>query len=218
MKRFWGRELKILAFDADRVIIVPAHRFMADLEQKLHAWPELSGVLFRGAFQDCLGGEAELEEAIAPFLPRWGWHGGADEFIRIWFEVEPRINEPLIEVVQALRRDGFRCVVATNQERRRLACMREEEGFSRLFDGVFGSAEVGAVKPARGFYEGVTGLLNVEPGDIAFWNDSEANVEGARAFGWRAEQFTDMDGFLESLNFHLGWEGRRFDSFGQPQA
>lgn len=191
--------LKTLVFDADGVIIVPPHRFMVYQKQELNLDPNSTREFFQGVFQDCLVGRADLKEAIAPFLPRWGWSRTVDDFLRLWFQVEHNINEPLVEAVQHLRQQGFRCVVATNQERYRLAYMRDEMGFGHLFDGLFGSADVGAVKPTLEFYERVTSRLSVDPGDIVFWDDSEGNVKGARAFGWRAEHFTDMDKFLREL-------------------
>lgn len=177
---------------------------MVYLKQELNIHPDTSREFFCGAFRDCLVGRADLKEAIAPFLPYWGWKGTVNDFLRRWFQEEHHINHSLIKVIRILRQRGFRCVVATNQERYRLAYMRDEMGFSDLFDGIFGSADVGAVKPARAFYERVTSLLDVDPWEIVFWDDSVENVEGARAFGWSAEHFIDLDKFLSALSFHAG--------------
>lgn len=195
--------MKTLVFDADGVVIVPPHQFMTYLKEELRLKPDASREFFHGIFRECLVGRADLKEAIAPFLPRWDWDGTPDDFLQRWFEVEHHINDPLIEVVGKLRQQGYRCVIATNQERYRLSYMRDEMGFSHLFDGIFGSADVGAVKPTAEFYERVTSKLGVDPNEIAFWDDSQENVEAARAFGWHAEQFIRMDDFLRSLKIYV---------------
>ena len=197
-------ELKILVFDADGVVVIPPQRFLARYTEEEGLDPRSVRAFLDGALRECIAGRADLKEAIVPFLGQWGWKGTPEAFLRRWFEAEHLINEPLLEVIQRLRRRGNRCVVATNQERHRLAYMREQMGFGRLFDGVFGSSEVGAAKPDMAFYERVTTLLGVAPEEIVFWDDSESNVEGARAFGWQAELFTGMDEFLRTLRIHAG--------------
>lgn len=194
-----GRTRKILVLDADGVVIDPAHRFMIYLQQELDVSPESSREFFGGIFRACLVGRADLKEAIAPFLPRWGWRGSVDEFLQRWFDEENSVNHGLVQLIQDLRREGCYCAVATNQEQYRLRYMRERMGFDRWFDAVFGSAEVGDVKPNAGFYREVTRRLEARPEDIWFWDDSRANVEGARSFGWRAEQYTGIDDFTRSL-------------------
>lgn len=186
-------------FDADGVVIDPAHRFMAYMEQELKVPPESSAEFFGGAFRRCLVGRADLREEIAPFLSRWGWRGSVDEFLRVWFEEENHVNRRLATIIQDLRQAGYTCAVATNQEKYRLRYMREEMGFDRLFDAVLGSAEVGEVKPNAGFYQEVTARLGARPEEVYFWDDSEANVQGARAFGWRAEHYTGIEGFLRTI-------------------
>lgn len=192
-----------LVFDADGVVIDPPHRFMHYQEQVLGIPRKLSSEFFRGVFLDCLVGKADLKDAIAPFLPRWGWRGSVDDFLRRWFDEENQINHKLVQFIQELRSQGYYCAIATNQEKYRLRYMREEMGFAGFFDAVFGSADVGEVKPNAGFYREVTDRLGAEPSRILFWDDSEANVDGARAFGWRAEHYTGMEGFVRTMKDRL---------------
>lgn len=194
-----GSTRRTLIFDADGVVIDPAHQFMEYLEHKLQVPPESSSEFFGGAFRDCLVGRADLKEAIAPFLPRWGWRRSVDEFLQVWFDVENHANLELVRIIQNLRQDGYHCVIATNQEKYRLQYLRQQMGFARLFDAVIGSADVGEVKPNAGFYQEVTARLGVRPEAVYFWDDSESNVEGARAFGWRAEHYKGIEGFVSTI-------------------
>ena len=73
--------------------------------------------------------------------------------------------------------------------------MKTDMGFSKLFDEVFGSAELGAVKPDREYYQRVTDRLEARRGEILFWDDSMRNVDAAREFGWQAEHFTTYEAF-----------------------
>lgn len=139
-------------------------------------------------------------------MPRWGWNGSVEDFLQRWFDEENHINHELVKVIQDLREQGYYCAIATNQEKYRLRYMRDQMGFAGLFDAVFGSADVGEMKPNAGFYRGVTDRLGVKPEDILFWDDSEANVEGARAFGWRAEHYTGVEGFVRTMSHYLTGE------------
>ena len=200
--------MQVLAFDADGVVICPPQRFFARISHELCLPPESGREFFGGVFQDCLAGRADLREVITPLLSRWGWLGSVDDFLQRWFEEEHCLNEPILDMIQTLRGRGHRCVIATNQERYRLAYMKNQMGFGGLFDKVFGSADVGAVKPAIDFFDEVTRRLRVRPSDIIFWDDTLQNVRRARTYGWNAECFSGMEEFRRTLELHTGcdWE------------
>lgn len=66
---------------------------------------------------------------------------------------------------------------------------RERErchGFEDVTDDIVYSHEVGLAKPDPAAYELVTRRLEVEPGEVLFLDDVEANVVAARALGWHA--------------------------------
>lgn len=188
---------KVMLFDADGVVIEPAHRFMKYLMQELKVPPGSAGEFYGGPFRDCLIGKADLQEAIAPFLPKWGWSESVEEFLLCWFTVENNLNVALVELIQELRRRGYWCAIATNQEKYRLQFMTHEMQLTRLFDGFFGSADIGAVQPSTSFYREVTRRISVAPSEIFFWDDSQENVDSARNFGWRAERYTGLDQIKE---------------------
>jgi len=198
-----ARLIRVLVFDADGVVIDPPHRFMAYLQQELKVPPERSRRFFQGIFLECLVGQADLKEAIAPFLAEWGWSGSVEQLLQRWFEEEHCINDELVNFIQGLRKRGYACAVATNQERYRLGYMRDAMRLATLFDAVFGSAELGEMKPNAGFYRAVTERLGVSPEEILFWDDGEANVQGARAFGWWAERYTGFEGFVRKVRIYL---------------
>ena len=54
------------------------------------------------------------------------------------------------------------------------------------FDGVFVSCGIGLRKPERAAFEHVSRAIGVPPENILFFDDTEANIEGARAAGLRA--------------------------------
>lgn len=191
--------MQVLLFDADGVIIDPAHRFVSYLKDELHLPSQSTSEFFGGAFHNCLIGRSDLKQEIVPFLERWGWTSSVDDFLHTWFLLEHHINTRLVAVIQNLRQKGYYCGIATNQEKRRLEYINRDMGFSSLFDGIFGSADIGAVKPTLEFYARVTHHLGVRPEEISFWDDSKDNVSGALTYGWHAELYTGLDGFLRIL-------------------
>lgn len=194
--------IKAILFDADGVIVYPPFRFVAYLEQHHGLTMADTQGFFRGPFQECLVGRADLKETIAPFLDEWGWDGSVDAFLDCWFTEEHVIDQRLLAVVEAYRDQGIYCGLATNQERYRLDYMTQEMGFGNHFDGIFGSATVGAVKPQRLFYQRITQALNLAPQQILFWDDSPRNVAAAIEFGWHAEHYTTFPTFEIQLSIY----------------
>ena len=69
-------------------------------------------------------------------------------------------------------------------------------------DHLYVSATLGAIKPDAAIYERVVADLELEPGEIAFIDDKQANVDGALAVGWHAHLWVsdaDTRAWLETL-------------------
>ncbi len=107
--------------------------------------------------------------------------------------------------------DGARELVAEAGRRHRVACLcnsnhiqwprvRDELGLGQWFADQFVSHEVGLAKPQAEIYQHVAGELGVPPQEIAFFDDSRPNVEGAINAGWSAYQVSGV----EELRAQLG--------------
>lgn len=190
--------VEALVFDVDGVLVEP-WGFANYLKREYpHIAPQ-TAEFFRGIFHECLTGKADMRAELPPYLEKWGWPHSLDHFLQVWFEAEREVDARLIAAVQQARAAGIRCVVATNQECYRVEYMREQMGFNNYFDGIYSSAALGEKKPDRRFFEAVSRGLNVPVGQVMFWDDSQANVDAARAHGWQAELYTDYALFAEQF-------------------
>jgi putative hydrolase of the HAD superfamily len=194
--------IRAVLFDADGVVILPNH-FAEYLEQELHITIEMTRGFFGGQFRECLLGRADLKESIEPFLPRWGWHDSVEAFLKLWFDVENAVDSRMVKVILALRARKIICGLATNQEEHRVRYMKETMGFTDIFDAIFNSAEVAALKNDPVYYDRVTERLSLRPDEILFWDDTYRNVEIARAYGWSAEQYISFDRFQHALGRYV---------------
>jgi putative hydrolase of the HAD superfamily len=190
--------IQALLFDADGVVVLP-NRFAEYLAREHGLTHEHTRDFFQGVFLECLVGRADLKTAIAPFLARWGWPDTVDAFLERWFREEDAPDQRMLAVIAEMRRRGIPCYLATNQERYRLAYMREQMGFGQIFDGIFASAEIGAMKHDRAFYAAVTEILRSPADAIMFWDDSVSNVDAARAYGWNAKHYSDFATFQAAV-------------------
>jgi putative hydrolase of the HAD superfamily len=71
-----------------------------------------------------------------------------------------------------------------------------------LCDRSYVSFELGMVKPDREVFDHIAADLGVAPERILFLDDSEPNVTGARAAGWRAERVVGVDESRAALAAH----------------
>ncbi|MBN2499283.1 MAG: HAD-IA family hydrolase [Anaerolineales bacterium] len=191
--------IKAICFDADGVVVNPQLQFAKHLDEKYNISPEMTRGFFRGIFNDCLVGKANLPDVLPPFLSDWGWESSVAEFIRTWLQTEHIVDERLMVSIQVLRQKGIVCCLATSQEHNRAEYMKAEMGFQDLFDQLFFSCEIGWQKPAPGFYAHIEKTLAIKKEKILFWDDSLKNVAAARARGWQAEQYTGFDAFKSKM-------------------
>ncbi|MEM5776077.1 MAG: HAD-IA family hydrolase, partial [Anaerolineaceae bacterium] len=151
-----------------------------------------------------------LAQALADYLPGWGWPGSAEEFIRAWLAADHVIDARLLQEIQQLRRRGVVCCLATSQERNRAEYMKTVMGFAEAFDHLFFSCELGCQKPQAAFYQAVQDRLTADREAVLFWDDNAANVEGARRFGWQARVYTGFEPFCQAMDILI------FQAKGEP--
>jgi putative hydrolase of the HAD superfamily len=98
----------------------------------------------------------------------------------------------------------YRLVLASNTNELHSTHFREQfADVLRHFHALGLSHEAGARKPHRRFFEHCQRLADCPPGECLFVDDLPVNVEGARAFGWHAVQYTDYPNLLKQLG-HYG--------------
>lgn len=187
---------RILLLDVDGVLINPPEWYGLRLRNEA---PEYAATFFDGPFLAATRGETDLRDHLPEFLDALGRVDTPEAFLTEWHESENHPDVALFAAIRALRRDGWRVYLATNQERHRLRHLLEVTGLSEIVDGEFASCTIGHRKPAPDYYSCVTERLGVAPDRIVFFDDSEENVHAARAAGWDAHLYADLDGFHQAL-------------------
>ena len=147
-----------------------------------------------------LSGRAEVVPLLAEALLTNGSDADAQRlYDDLWLAIE--VSAESLAVARALRASGVAVHLATNQDLRRAAYMKAELGYDDVFDSCFYSSDVGWAKPSAEFFTHIVETLGVPADQVLFVDDSQANVDGARGAGLRAERWELDDGFpaLETL-------------------
>jgi HAD superfamily hydrolase (TIGR01509 family) len=90
--------------------------------------------------------------------------------------------------------DGAEALIARLRVEHQVACLSNSNevhwaqvaAFLECFDRAFSSHLLGEIKPDQGAYERVMSELQVEPGELFFFDDSPLNVRAAEGLGIRA--------------------------------
>lgn len=197
--------IKLLLLDVDGVIVT-GEPWGQELAQSYGITEEMRRPFFREAFQPCLVGKADLKEVLVPYLAQWGWPHSTEAFLDYWFCRERTIDARLIQAIQRLRQRGIPCYIATQQERYRAAYIRDEMGLAHLFDGMFSSVDLGALKSDPVFFTTILHELDgYEADEVLFWDDTPGNVATAQSVGIRAELYSNFADFVRKMQiYHIG--------------
>lgn len=185
-------ESPVFVFDADGVVIEP-WGFANVLKIEHNYNQEQLAPFFKGPFHGCLRGQTELDKMLPDFLRRWNWSGSTNDFISLWMESENKPVADVLEMIQGIRKMGFMCCLASNQENIRARFIEQEMNFKSQFDKLYFSCDLGVVKPELEYYNKICTDLQVDASDIYFLDDTSANVEAALQANWNAERFTCSD-------------------------
>ncbi len=198
--------IKAVVFDADGVVINSPGYFSVQYQKEFGVSNDVMLPFFKGVFQECLVGKADLKEELKSVLNKWEWNGSVDDLLDYWFEIEHYIDGRVLDSIDKLKKKGIKCFLGTKQERYRTKYMEKEMGFSEIFDDIYSSAEVGYKKPDKKFFDFINKELdsrwNIKPGEIMFWDDDLENVEAAGISGWSSylyKNFEDFDGVVSKL-------------------
>lgn len=127
----------------------------------------------------------------------------ADEFFSdLWQEYLGTLNVELASYFAGLR-PQYRTGILSNSV---LGAREKEEQcyhFSEMTDTIIYSHEVGLRKPDRRIYALTCERLGVQPSEMVFLDDLEANVVAAREFGIRAIQFKNNQQAIAEIRAYL---------------
>jgi HAD superfamily hydrolase (TIGR01509 family) len=126
--------------------------------------------------------------AIARFPDKADW---IRAFRREWHEMVPGSIDETVDVLNALIDSGRDVTALTNFADDTFGEALGRFPYLARFRGVTVSARVRLVKPDIAIYRHHAGAFDLDPGATLFFDDSAANIAGARSAGWNAEQFID---------------------------
>ncbi|WP_423067614.1 HAD-IA family hydrolase [Devosia sp. CN2-171] len=194
---------RAVLFDVDGVLV---HGYHAKPEKQIR-WDEnlladlgIDPDVFRKEFiydifvKKVIVGQMSLLEALDRTLPRLGYRGPSMAFAGYWLSHDSNVNQPLLDVVGKLKARGdSRLYVATNQEHMRAQWLWQQLKFGDVFEDMFHSARVGATKPHKPYFDWVSNRIGPQAEPPLFFDDSEDVVKGARAYGWEAVQYDNLE-------------------------
>ncbi len=192
--------LKAVLFDSDGMLMIGG-MFSQHLARDYQVHIEALNPFFKNEFKDCLIGKADLKERIQKYLEPLGWQGSVDELLDYWFKSEHKMDERILGEIQRIRDEGIKCYLATNQEKYRTEYIRKVMGLEQIMDEIFSSAEMGYKKPQEEFFKMILDRLSpLRPDEIAYWDDSQENIEAARKLGIQAFHYKDFPEFEGQLH------------------
>lgn len=169
-----------------------------------------------------LRGVEPFADCLARLLRSWPADITVEELLGLWEDVD--VDAEAFGLVGQVRRSGVPCYLATNQQDHRVRFMRTVLGYDAAFDGSFYSSELGVAKPDPAFFRSVLDRVAadlgraVRPGEVAFLDDSAANVAAATGLGIRAVRHDPLTGTagLRAQLAEVGWSLGDAEPFVPP--
>ncbi len=202
-------EIRHIVFDIGKVLLewdpeIPYRRLIPDEAERRyflthvcsHEWniAQDRGRSWREAEDVLIAQYPQHEAMIRAFRQNWG-------------EMVPHHFADTLEIRDALLARGYDVTALTNFAADTFDQARAMYPFLDRFRGITVSAHLGLMKPELAIYRHHEKSFGLDPAATLFFDDSLANVEGARAAGWQAEQFVGA----ETMRADLARYGIAFD-------
>ncbi|WP_413726136.1 glucose-1-phosphatase [Sodalis sp. RH16] len=184
-------------FDLGNVVI------NIDFGRVLGVWSKLSGVplailkkkfVMGEAFEQHERGDITDEAFAARICGELGIALSFEQFTTGWQAIFAGVRTEVIDIIQALRRQGHRVVVLSNTNR--LHCNYWPSQYPEIqqsVDKLYLSQDLGMRKPDPAIYRYVLELEGVAAAKAIFFDDNADNIAGAKTVGLQTVHVTDPD-------------------------
>jgi glucose-1-phosphatase len=185
--------IRFIFFDLGKVLI------NFDLDQMMRQVSDVTGAtvdeITSALFDDGLHekfemGQLSIDEYQRGFCERIGRQPDLEKLHRATTEFF-EVNTGILPVISGLCQTRFPMGILSNTCVTHWDYCRQHYAFVReCFQLPLASFDLGMLKPHRDIYDEAAKRAGVAPEEVFFTDDLIDNVEGARAAGWQAEQFT----------------------------
>lgn len=193
--------IRHIVFDIGRVLLhydpdLPFIRLIPDAEQRRHFFSTVCTSQWN--IEQDRG--RSWEDAEALLIGQFPEHAeNIRNFRRFWHEMVPYSYEDSVALMERLIDQGHDVTLLTNWAADPFREARERFPFLERPRGITVSGEVGYIKPDREIYELHAASFGIEPSAALFIDDSQKNVDGAKAAGWQAVLFQNAKTLEEDL-------------------
>lgn len=194
-------EIRHIVFDIGKVLIhydpnIPFIRLIPDAEER--KWFFENVCTHEWNIEQDRG--RTWEEAEALLIAEHPDHAeNIRNFRRCWHDMVPHAYDDSVAIMLDLIESGHDVTMLTNFAADTLAEARKRFDFLDRPRGVTISGEIGKIKPDRGIYDHHVAAFGLDASATLFIDDSQKNVDGAKAAGWQSVLFTDAKTLQEDL-------------------
>lgn len=194
----------VLVLDLDGVVVhgrggLPWHAALkTDLDLD---YADIQRDFFAVHWAEVVRGRLDLFVALHEYFGATRRTDMIESFVNYWFDNDAEIDVDLLADVAAWRaRTGGRVFAASNQEHHRVAWLKANADLDRHFGEIIYSAALGVCKPDRVFFTNAQARMGVQNSrSILFVDDTPANVDAARALGWRSVLYRGRESLAKVL-------------------
>ncbi len=127
---------------------------------------------------------ADKQEAIMEFIVRWGR--------------DQKLNLDVVELIKVLKTAGYKIGLLSNYNSG-LHQMLEEQKIDNYFDVVGISSEMGVMKPNVEAFSSFCNMLNVQPDELVYIDDTPKSLETSGDVGYTPILFQNFDKLYQDL-------------------
>ncbi len=128
------------------------------------------------------------------------WSREIQMYFDRWMDMMGEEIPHMRELIQDLKRRGYRIFGLTNWSAETFCQVRHKYGIFDLLEGMTVSGEEHVTKPDQAIYRRLLERFSLVPGECLFIDDNAANVAGAIQAGMAAVRFTDPATLKEYLD------------------
>jgi 2-haloacid dehalogenase len=194
-------EIRHIVFDIGKVLVhydpdLPFSRLIPDPEERRWFFENVCTPAWN-VEQDRGRTWEEAEELLLMAHPEHAEN--IRNFRRCWHEMVPHAYNDSVQLMDGLIEAGHDVTLLTNWAADTFSEARGRFPFLERPRGVTVSGEIGMIKPDRGIYDHHVKTFDLDPAASLFIDDSQKNVDGAKAAGWQAVLFQNAKTLEEDL-------------------
>lgn len=201
------RKIKLIVLDFHGVLVKGDYTNVCKMLAKKHGvnWHSVYKILYHKYFNQAVMGKIPERSVYLNTFKEFGWKGDSWQQAHNFHKNAMRVNKQVLNFSKKLLLIGYNILLLSKNTNDQFNFYIKKFGFKRYFANIVNTININLPKASKETVEWACKEFKVEPNEVIFCDDQEANIIEPGKAGMKTILYKNFNQFKEELNNYLSF-------------